>query len=185
MRWLSGTARPIFAAMNPAVLRIWLRAWLTIAVVDGLFATTYPVVAYGQPLGRVWKGVASVLLGPRAMQGGPRTILFGLGMHLCVALTWTTVFLILALMSPRLRRIVASPAGILGVAALYGPSIWIIMSFLVIRTLTGRPPTINDRWWIQLFAHIPFVALPIVATIGRGLRAAEGLLPARPVGEPA
>ena len=54
--------------MNPAIVRIWLRAWALIAVVDGIFATTLPVVAYGQPLGRVWKGVASVLLGPGAME---------------------------------------------------------------------------------------------------------------------
>jgi hypothetical protein len=178
-------ARRIFAVMNPTVLRIWLRAWLTIAVVDGLFATALPVVAYGQPLGRVWKGVASVLIGPSAMLGHGRTIALGLGMHLCVALLWTTVFLILAMMSPRLRRIIATPAGILGVATLYGPSIWIIMSFLVIQTLTGRPPTINFRWYVQLLAHIPFVALPIVATIGLGLRSADGIAPARPLGDPA
>ena len=169
--------------MNPTVLRTWLRAWVVIAVVDGIFATTLPVVAYDQPLWRVWKGVASVLLGPAAMQGGTGTILFGLLMHACVALTWTTVFLVLALMSPRLRRIVATPAGILAVATLYGPMIWIVMSFLVIRTFTGRPPTINDRWWVQLFAHIPFVAVPIVATIGRGLRSADGIVPARPIGD--
>ena len=56
------------------------------------------------------------------------------------------------------------------------------MSFLVIQTLTGRPPTINFRWYVQLLAHIPFVALPIVGTIGRGLRATEGVVPARPLG---
>jgi hypothetical protein len=171
--------------MNPTVLRTWLRAWALVAVVDGLFATTLPVVAYGQPLGRVWKGVASVLIGPSAMLGHWRTIALGLGMHVCVALLWTTVFLILALMSPLLRRIVATPAGVLGVATLYGPAVWIIMSFLVIQRLTGRPPTINFRWYVQLLAHIPFVALPIVWAVGRGLRSAEGVLPVRPLGDPA
>ena len=169
--------------MNTNVLRTLLRAWITIAVIDGIFATTLPVVAYGQPLGRVWKGVASVLLGPAAMQGGTRTVLFGLLMHASVALTWTTVFLILALVSPRLRRIVATPAGILGVATLYGPAIWIVMSFVVIPRFTGRPPTVNFRWWVQLLAHVPFVALPIVWTIGRGLRSAVGMVPARPIGD--
>ena len=167
--------------MHPTVFRTWLRAWAVIAVVDGIFATTLPVVAYGQPLGRVWKGVASVLLGAGAMQGGTSTILVGLLMHASVALTWTTVFLVLALLSPRLRRIVATPAGILGVATLYGPAIWIVMSFLVIPRFTGRPPTVNFRWWVQLVAHIPFVAIPIVATIGLGLRSADGIVPARPI----
>ena len=171
--------------MNPTVVRTWLRAWALIAVVDGIFATALPVVAYGQPLWRVWKGVASVLLGPAAMEGATGTILFGLLMHVSVALTWTTVFLVLALLSARLRRIVGTPAGVLGVATLYGPAIWIVMSFLVIPRFTGRPPTVNFRWWVQLLAHIPFVALPIVATIGRGLQSAVGIVPARPIGDAA
>jgi hypothetical protein len=171
--------------MNPAVRRTWLRAWALIAVTDALFATTLPVVAYHQPLGQVWKGVASVLIGPGAMQGHWHMIALGLAMHVCVALLWTTVFLILALMSPRLRRIIATPAGILGVATLYGPSIWIIMSFLVIPRLTGRPPTVGFRWYVQALGHVFFVALPIVATIGRGLRSAEGALSARPLGDAA
>ena len=171
--------------MNGNVARTLLRAWLALTVVDGIFATTLPVVAYGQPLWRVWKGVASVLLGPTAMQGGTGTILFGLLMHASVALTWTTVFLVLALLSPRLRRIVATPAGILGVATLYGPAIWIVMSFLVIPRFTDRPPTVNFRWWVQLLSHIPFVAVPIVAAIGRGLRSADGIVPVRPIGDAA
>jgi hypothetical protein len=171
--------------MNANVGRLLLRAWALIAVVDGIFATTLPVVAYGQPLGRVWKGVASVLLGPSAMQGDGRTILVGLVMHAGVALAWTTVFLMLALSSARLRRIITTPAGVLGVSTLYGPMVWLVMSFLVIAPLTGRPTTINARWWVQLLAHVPFVALPIVATIGRGLRAMHDVVPARPLGDAA
>jgi hypothetical protein len=167
--------------MNGNVLRTLLRAWLTITVVDGIFATLLPVVAYGQPLGRVWQGVASVLLGAGAMQGGVRTIAIGLVMHAATALAWTTVFMILALLSPRLRRTVATAGGAVAVAAVYGPLVWMAMSFLVIPRLTGRPPTINGRWWVQLVAHIPFVALPIVASIGRGLRATEALRPPRAV----
>ena len=171
--------------MNAAVLRLVVRAWALIAVVDGIFATTLPVVAYGQPLGRVWKGVASVVLGPSAMQGGGETILVGLVMHAGVALVWTTVFLVLTLSSARLRRIIATPPGVLGIATLYGPAIWLVMSFLVIARFTGRPPAITARWWVQLFAHIPFVALPIVATIGRGLGATDVVVPARPLGDAA
>jgi hypothetical protein len=37
------------------------------------------------------------------------------------------------------------------------------MSLLVIPALTGRPPTIGARWWVQLVGHVFFVALPIVA----------------------
>ena len=168
--------------MNGNVVRTLLRAWLAIAVIDGIFATMLPVVAYDAPLGRVWQGVASTLLGPSAMQGGVRTMLVGLVMHAGVALAWTTVFLALALISPALRRLIARPAGVLAVSAVYGPAIWIVMSYLVIPALTGRAPTINDRWWVQLLAHVPFVALPIVAVIGRGLRAGHDVVHVQPVG---
>lgn len=168
--------------MNRDFLRTLLRAWLVITVVDGIFATVLPVVAYGAPLGRVWQGVASLLLGPSAMGGGGRTILFGLVMHASVAFTWTTVFLALALASATLRRIIERPTGILAVSAIYGPAIWVVMSFVVIRTVSGRTPVMNDRWWVQFFAHIPFVAVPIVAVIGRGLGTTEGVVRARPVG---
>jgi hypothetical protein len=171
--------------VNGNFLRVWLRAWALITVVDATFATVYPVVARGQRLGRVWQGVASVLLGAGAVEGGARTIAFGLVMHATVALVWTTVFLALALASPLLRRIVATPAGILVVSALYGPLIWTVMSTVVIARLVGRPVVITPQWWVQLAAHIPFVALPIVWTIGRGLRSAVGILPARPIGEAA
>jgi len=124
--------------------------------------------------------VASVLLGPSAMQGGTRTMIIGLVMHLGVALAWSTLFLTLGLLLPRLRQVIVTSGGIVAVSALYGPAIWMIMSFVVIPRLTGRPPTINARWWVQLFAHIPFVAIPIVATIGRGLRASSAIAGARP-----
>jgi hypothetical protein len=42
------------------------------------------------------------------------------------------------------------------------------MSLAVIPLLVHRPPTINFRWWVQLLGHIPFVAIPIVASISRG-----------------
>jgi hypothetical protein len=42
------------------------------------------------------------------------------------------------------------------------------MSLAVIPLLVHRPPTINFRWWVQLLGHIPFVAIPIVASINRG-----------------
>ena len=169
--------------MNGNVLRTLLRAWLVIAVVDGIFATLLPVVAYGAPLGRVWQGVASTVLGPAAMQGGARTMLVGLAMHACVAFGWTAVFLALALASPKLREIVAMPSGIVGVSLVYGPAIWLVMSFLVIPALAGRPPTIDGRWWVQFVAHVPFVALPIVAMIGHGLGPVGGVVRVRPLGD--
>jgi hypothetical protein len=155
--------------MNRNVLRILVRAWLLIAAIDFVYASLLSIVVYGGTFSQIWQGVASVLLGPSAMQGGARTVLVGLTMHAGVALLWSTVFLLLVLALPALRRVVASWGGIVAVAAVYGPLVWIVMSFVVIPRLTGRPPTITARWWGNFPSHIPAVALPIVATIGRGL----------------
>ena len=82
-------------------------------------------------------------------------------------LTWSAVFLILYERSDWLRRVVASPLGVLKIAAVYGPLVWVVMSVVVIPTLTGRPTAITIRWWIQFFGHAIFVGLPIVAMIAR------------------
>lgn len=84
--------------------------------------------------------------------------------------SWSAVFLLLVLSSPWIRGVVATPAGVIAVAAVYGPVIWMVMSLVLIPLFTHRPPTINFRWWVQFVGHVPFVALPIVASIGLGAR---------------
>lgn len=108
------------------------------------------------------------MLGPDAYQGGTRTALLGVLMHFGVAFAWSAIFLLLVWRSERLRNILHSRFGILKVASVYGPLIWMVMSLAVIPALVHRPPTISARWWIQLLGHIFFVGLPIVASIGAG-----------------
>jgi hypothetical protein len=153
-----------------------LRAWLATAVIDGLFSSSLSKFAYGSTVTRLWQGVASVPLGPSALEGGTRTMLIGLAMHLSVALTWSTVFFLLYSNVALLRRVTASRGGVLLVAVAYGPLIWMTMSFVVVQSFTHKPPTITYRWWIQWFGHIPFVALPIVANISRSTAVASGRL---------
>jgi uncharacterized membrane protein YagU involved in acid resistance len=69
--------------------------------------------------------------------------------------------------SPSIRTVLASRGGVMKVAAVYGPCIWIVMSLIVIPLLVHRPPAINVRWWIQLVGHVVFVGLPIVASAER------------------
>lgn len=147
---------------------VLLRTWLVTAIVDGLFASTLSVVAYHSTVTRLWQGVASTVLGPAAFTGGLRTVFVGLLLHITVALGWSAVFLALVEVSTRIRRLIATPGGILAVASVYGPLIWLVMSLAVIPLLTGRPPTFTVRWFVQLLAHIPFVALPIVAMSAQG-----------------
>ena len=142
-----------------------LRAGALTAVVDGLFAIVLSVYFYDSTFTRLWQGVASTLLGPAAFEGGGRTTAIGLLMHVGVAFGWSAVFLLLALRSAWLRRVLGSPRGVIAAAAIYGPCIWLVMSLVVIPLLLHRPPRITDRWWIQLAGHFPFVGVPIVASI--------------------
>lgn len=137
------------------------------AVIDFAFSSILVKFFYHSTVTRLWQGVASVLLGPDAMNGGMHTALIGVAMHIGVAFAWTTVFLILLTVIPAIDRIAHARFGLITLAAIYGPVVWLAMSFLVIPSMTHRPPTVNFRWWVQFFGHIPAVALPIVATLTR------------------
>jgi len=142
-----------------------LRAGLLTGITDGLFSSVLAAFVYGSTVTRLWQGVASVPLGATALDGGLRTAGIGVLMHFCVAFGWSTVFLLLTMSSSWLRGVIASSSGVLAVAAVYGPLIWIVMSLALIPLFTHRPPVINVRWWVQLVGHAPFVGLPIVALI--------------------
>jgi hypothetical protein len=153
--------------MSPNAKRL-IVAWLATAIADGLFACILSIGFYHSTFTRLWQGVASVLLGPTAMQGGNRTMLIGLAMHFLVAFTWSAIFLFGALRLKWVRDLVKSPGGIMKTAALYGPFVWIVMSMLVIPILMRRLPTFTMRWLVQLIGHAFSVGLPIVAsTAGR------------------
>jgi hypothetical protein len=148
-------------------IRPWLIAGLVTGVTDGLFSSVLAAFVYGSTVTRLWQGVASVLLGPSALDGGTRTAAVGVLMHFGVAFGWSAVFLVLVLWASWVRGLLGSPYGVIAVAAVYGPLVWMAMSLAIIPLFTHRPPVINTRWWVQFFGHIPFVALPIVALIGR------------------
>ena len=148
----------------PAI-RGWLLAGLVTGVTDGLFSSVLASFFYGSTVTRLWQGVASVLLGAGALDGGTRTAAIGLAMHFGVAFGWTAVFVLLVESSSWIREVLASPSGMLAIAAIDGPLIWMVMSLAIIPMFTHRPPAINVRWWVQFFGHIVFVALPIVAIV--------------------
>jgi len=153
--------------VKPGWVARLVRTWLLIAVVDAIFSSVLVTVFYHSTFARLWQGVASTLLGKGALDGGSRTVVIGLVMHFGVALFWSLVFLLLYDNSAAIRRAVASRYGVLKVASIYGPLIWLVMSLLVIPSLVHRPPTFNFRWLVQLIGHIPFVAVPIVWSISR------------------
>ncbi|HEX7122870.1 MAG TPA: hypothetical protein VF178_10910, partial [Gemmatimonadaceae bacterium] len=147
-----------------------VRAGLLTALIDGLFSSVLSVAFYDSTVARLFQSVAATLLGPSALDGGAGTMLVGMLMHLGVAFGWSTVFLVLVLISRPLQSQLARPYGSLRVAAVYGPLVWMVMSLVIIPFLLRRPPSFTVRWWVQFVGHAPFVGLPIVASISAGMR---------------
>src|SRR5262245_38203892 len=147
--------------------RAIVRAGLLTAVVDGTFSSVLSALFYGSTVTRLFQGVASTVLGPRAIDGGTATFAIGVLMHFGVAFGWSTVFGLIHSRSRWVRGVLSSPGGVVKVAAVFGPFVWLAMSLVVIPLLTRRPPAITFRWWVQLLGHAPFVGLPIVWSIGR------------------
>jgi hypothetical protein len=153
--------------LRTTFVRTLLVVWLVTAVWDFICATALSVFAYGTTAAGLWQGVAATVLGPAALEGGARTVAAGLGLHLIVALTWSAIFVSAAWAWPALRQAIRTRTGALAAAAIYGPTIWLVMSLVDIPFATGRPPRLGFRWWVQVVAHVPFVTLPLVFTARR------------------
>jgi len=141
-----------------------VRAGLFCAVIDGLWAIVLTVV-YGRTVLGLFQGIAETVFGSSMLESGAPSALLGLAIHFAVAFAWSAVFVAQVASSPWLRRLLATWTGVLGVAAVYGPVVWVVMSAGVIPLLTGAPLSITPRWWIQLLGHVVFVGLPIVGSV--------------------
>lgn len=137
------------------------RAGIACAIGDFVWAT---ILAYSaaNPLLGPWNAVARVAFGPDVFEPGALAIAVGLCVHACVSFGWSGAYLLVESNWSALRRAVSTPAGMLGVAAIVGPVVWIVMSTLVIPMRTGREPTIDARWFVQLAGHVLFVGMPLV-----------------------
>ena len=146
-----------------SLIRQWIKTGVAVAVSDGLFAsaTGMWIKPYATPF-RVFRGVASVLFGKGALDGGTPMALVGMLMHLGVALFWSGIFIVALQNSDKLRSAIQSAPGAIAVALVYGMTIWLIMSLIVIPTMLHRPPSITTKWWVQLFGHPLFVVTPMI-----------------------
>lgn len=149
------------------------RAGVLTGITDGLFSSVLSVAFYHSTAQRLFQGVASTLIGAEAFNGGNLTFALGVLMHFGVAFGWSVVFMLVVKRARWIRGLLNSRYGVIKVAALYGPFIWMVMSLAVIPVLLQRPPAINIRWLVQLIGHIPFVGIPIVASIGRDATRSE------------
>ena len=96
-----------YAPMNSPAARL-IRAGLLTGVSDGLFSSVLSVFFYGSTVTRLFQGVASVLLGKEALDGGTSTAAIGLVMHFGVAFEWSAVFLFLVMRLSWIRALLAS-----------------------------------------------------------------------------
>lgn len=145
--------------------RLLLRTGATIALVDFIFASCLTVFAYGGTFARLWRGVAGVPFGQQALDGPTWWVAIGILCHITTAFTWSAVYLFGVSRLEFVRQLVSTRFGVLKVAAIYGPCIWIVMSFAVIPTFTHRLPAITIRWFIQVAGHVFAVGTPIVWTV--------------------
>ena len=141
------------------------RATALCAVADGLFACLVSMGIYGSTFARLWQGVASVPLGTVAIDGGAAYTAAGLALHCSVALSWSTIFLLVYDRWEWLRDVAAGHYGVVKVALVFGPMVWVVMSLLVIPSMTGKPPSITEKWAIQFVGHAVSVGWPIVASV--------------------
>ena len=153
------------------LLRQWIKTGVAVAVSDGLFAsaTGMWIKPYATPF-RVFRGVASVLFGRGALDGGVPMAIVGMLMHLTVALFWSGIFILALQNSEKLRSAIQSAPTAMLLAIVYGISIWLIMSLIVIPTLVHRPPNIALKWWVQCLGHPLFVVTPMILVNRRFMR---------------
>ena len=159
------TAALRFSGTDRAVPRL-VRAGVLVTIIDGLFATCFGLFVRGTTPTHMWQGVASVPLGKGAIDGGTSMVLAGLGLHILVAFTWSVLLLLAVQRSHRLRAIIDSPYGILKVASVLGPMIWLVMSLLVIPSMTHRLPGFTPAYFAMLLGHVFFVGVPMAYGIG-------------------
>lgn len=111
------------------------RAWLIAGTLDiGIASTWYPLTAGARVL-RIYQGIASGLLGPRAFDGGVATAALGLLCHYAIALIWTTLFFLAYPRFPILAR------NRWATAVGYGIFVSTAMTFVVVplSNVTPRP----------------------------------------------
>ena len=140
--------------MTPTTQAI-LTATLACGTLDAIAASTQ-AAALHIPIARVWKGVASGLLGPRALESGSTTVPLGLALHYFISLAISTIYVVAAL---RLPFLIEHP---LLAGALYGIAVFLVMNVIVLP-LSRRPKRpFNLKFAAtQLVIHIVIVGWPI------------------------
>ena len=145
-------------------VRAILAGGLAAAVLDAADALVAYKLAFGMSPLVIYQFVASGLLGKAAYTGGAASAFLGLGVHVLVAFTSATVFVLASERFPGLRR------GAVGLGLAFGVGVFAVMNFLVIplsrigASVPSFPVVANG-----LLAHAFLVGLPIALAARRFL----------------
>jgi hypothetical protein len=130
--------------------RALLFGTLAVGILDGLDAVIFFAVRSGVTPDRIFKGIASGLLGPAARQGGWETVLLGVALHFFISFMVVLVFL----WASRQFGFLARHPILSGLV--YGVGVYLVMNFIVIplsAAAGGRPavPVVVNGVLIHLF----------------------------------
>jgi len=153
---------------TPRALDTIVYGGIVVAILDGLFAFVFYGLILGVKPLRIFQSVASGLLGRSSFDGGVRTFVFGLLLHLVVAICIAAVFYLASLKLPILiRHAVAS-------GLVYGLIAYLVMNYVVIPlSRIGLRPTTMRVFLPAFIAHAFLVGLPIALLARRSAQARE------------
>lgn len=162
----AATASPAASQSGRATLPRLALAGLAGGAVDFAYASAMALAA-GRPVTRPWRTVASGWIGgPAARDGGPATVLLGVGTHFGIALAMAAVYLLAAQRLPALAR--RPLAG----GAAYGLVLYTVMylGVLPLRWPGAFPRWSGARSVLDVLAHLG-VGLAIAFVASRSARA--------------
>lgn len=141
------------------------RAIFWAGLVAGTMDISAAFIVYGffgaTPL-RILQGIASGLLGPRALDGGTATAVLGLGCHFTIAYGAATVFFLASRHLPFLTR------HFMVAGVLYGIAVYFFMARVVIPlSRVHRGPFQFKMMLIGIVIHIFCIGLPIATIVKR------------------
>ena len=133
-----------------------LAAALASGALDAAAASLQAAVTLKVKPQRVFQGVASGLLGPRALEPGANTAILGLALHFLIAFIISTIYVVTA---QRLPFLLDHP---LIAGGLYGITVYLVM-FYVVLPLSRRPRRpFNLKFALtQLVIHIVIIGWSI------------------------
>ena len=133
-----------------------LQAILASGILDATAASLQAGLTLKVKPPRVFQGVASGLLGPRALEGGASTAILGLALHFLIALIISTIYV---LATQRLPFLLDHP---LLAGGLYGIAVYLVMFYVVLPLSRRAKRPFNLKFALtQLVIHIVIIGCSI------------------------